>query len=99
MHSKWSLRMVVVLMALVMSACSGGPQPTAPEYCMHELSHETGLAASERSSDDVDAEPEVIVMTGFGDKKATAGERWQEAEGTGLEPATPEGAPVLQTGR
>ncbi len=47
-------------------------------------------------TNDGDAESQPITLSLLGNKKATSGGTWQEAEGTGLEPATPYGAPHFQ---
>ena len=40
--------------------------------------------------------PQTVVLSLLDDTRATSGQTWPKAEGTGLEPATPYGAPHFQ---
>ena len=45
-----------------------------------------------------DADPQVVTLSPFGNKKATSDETWLGAEGTGVEPATGKPAPDFESG-
>jgi len=63
---------------------------------MHEAKRGNSHECYRLSEPGSGADSRPVVLSAVGKRKATSGETWRKAEGTGLEPATPYGAPHLQ---